>query len=351
MAQFLIFETPGRMELPAITLMGASVKTGSNPIGKYGTGLKYSIACIVRWGGNLKIHIGLAAWVFVKHRETFRSLPIERIAMIRDRGKLLPPASELLPYTTEYGKYWQPWMVVRELEANTRDENGRSYLSDSPPQPALDKTFIVIDCPQVIDAYRKLDEIFLPNAQQRGEGVQVIEEPSKILYWRGMRVLDLEKPAQRTYNLLDDVMLTEDRTLYGEWQAERPVAIWVTQKADIPQIKSFITAKEDVWEKRVSLDSAYEPSEAFHETMALFPKDVNKTVHSYYGSWAPKTSEFYRERPRLLQDDHPFPWKVDGYSIVDRAGRTIFDAPSGYSGNWVETARKLCQRVNPGEAF
>lgn len=44
----IYFSNPGHIELDTIRTMGVSVKEGENPIGYFGTGLKYAIATLLR---------------------------------------------------------------------------------------------------------------------------------------------------------------------------------------------------------------------------------------------------------------------------------------------------------------
>ncbi len=43
------------LELDLVKLMGVSVKDTSDPIGFFGTGLKYAMATALRWGGEMTI--------------------------------------------------------------------------------------------------------------------------------------------------------------------------------------------------------------------------------------------------------------------------------------------------------
>lgn len=341
--EYLIFETPGLIERDAFFLMGANVKVVDNPIGQFGTGLKYSVACLARWGDPMTVQIGAHEYTFVATKGKFREVDLTRIMMRRGFR------AWVMPYTTEYGRYWQPWMIVRELESNTRDESGRSYVTTEKPLPTPGITRIIVTNRGCLDAYHNLQTIFLPGAASKGEGVQVFETPSEHIYWRGLRVHTLRTPAQRTYNILSDITLTEDRTLYGEWQASEAIARWTIHEADIPQIKAVITAKPETFEGKIDLSVTYKPSEAFHETMALEPKNVRPQVTSYYGYHDPRpraTASYTREWK--LEDQHPFPWRVEGDMVVDRRGGKVFERGEG-SQSWPQVSHSILRRLNPIE--
>lgn len=49
------FRTPGLIPLEAFDTMGISAKVGDHPIGRFGTGLKYAVAVILREGGIIRL--------------------------------------------------------------------------------------------------------------------------------------------------------------------------------------------------------------------------------------------------------------------------------------------------------
>ena len=129
---------------------------------------------------------------------------------------------EALPFTTELGKHWKPWMAFRELEANVRDEqDGRSDKCDSEwvlnhigDEIDAHSTVILIDCPEIEEAFDNIDDVFLPEDREpifEGEHMRVYEGGSGHVFYRGMRVTDLRKPSLYTYEM-KRVYLTEDRT-------------------------------------------------------------------------------------------------------------------------------------------
>jgi len=268
----LLLETPGLIDLRAFTLMGVSAKPGAAlPIGKFGTGLKYSVACLVRWDTNPVVWIGEDKYTFKKSADTFRGQNFYGITMVRQRFGIGMGRYTKLAYTTLYGREWKPWMVYRELEANTRDEGGSTTLVDNVVSGKPGFTRIVVDNRDVIEAYLDSAKVFLPDGQREGSGVQVIDQPSQALYWRGMKVYDLPKQAQRTYNILDDITLTEDRTLGSEWLARYYIGQWLLTQADRAQVQDFITADEEYWEHEFELDVSTEPGPAFKEIMVARP--------------------------------------------------------------------------------
>src|SRR5579859_4171333 len=152
MTRALVFETPSLMDLKSLTMMGVSTKPNTtNPIGSFGTGLKYAIAALTRLGTPPVIWVGRNRYEFATRRDEFRGWQVEVIDLIGSHDR------RELPYTTGYGASWEPWMIYRELEANTIDEGGRTYVVKSPhPGSSLDnKTGIVIESEELIACHER----------------------------------------------------------------------------------------------------------------------------------------------------------------------------------------------------
>ncbi len=193
-------------------------KPGStNPIGKFGTGLKNAVAIILRLGGTITVHRGLEEYVFYTKDVDFRGKTFAKVRMKRRKG-LMPWKYEALPFTTELGQHWKPWMAFRELEANCRDEGGRgTYIGTDGPMGFLPRegtTLIYVDCKELDEAYADIDNIFLPDDRTpmfENDNVRIYEGKNNHIFYRGMRVTDTRKPTLYTYEM-KHVFLTEDRT-------------------------------------------------------------------------------------------------------------------------------------------
>ena len=129
MTAVVVFETPTLLDVRALTIMGAHAKPNStNPIGYFGTGLKYAIAVLVRMGCEPVIWIGRDRFSFSRLQSKFRGSEIETVRMRVLRVGRTRAQHYELPFTTRYGAKWEPWMAFRELESNTRDERGTTSV-------------------------------------------------------------------------------------------------------------------------------------------------------------------------------------------------------------------------------
>lgn len=222
MGRAVVHRTPGLIPIEAFTIAGLSAKPNStNPIGRFGTGLKYAIAVLVRHGIKVTLFIGQHEYVFYKKEGIFREANVTFLRMKRRKGILATWTYHDLPFTTQYGRDWELWQAFRELHANTLDEGGTTYLATSVApngiglEPWDEETLFIIEDSRYVDTFLDMDRIFLPDgARERSgpEGIQVLDRPSKHIYYRGMRVMDLSEKSLYTYNFLEDIDLTEDRT-------------------------------------------------------------------------------------------------------------------------------------------
>lgn len=221
----VLFKNDDLIPLEAFTTFGCNAKPNSdNPIGYFGTGLKYAVAVILRLEGTVRLFRGTEEFVFYTSEKDFRGSNFAMVRMKRRKGLFSRWNYSALPFTTELGKNWEPWMAVRELESNTRDENGRSdFIDDEIPEgmsflnefSGIDgHTHIIVECPKFEQAYIDLDKIFMPEKKLLHEigHIQIYEGESNYIFFRGLRVTDLSNPSKFTYNLTTGITLTEDRT-------------------------------------------------------------------------------------------------------------------------------------------
>ncbi len=293
----IVHSTPGLIDIRSFTTFGLHAKPNStNPIGKFGTGLKYAVATLLRLGCKVRVFIGLVEYEFATVDDNFRGVDVKMCRMRKRKSMFNKWSYEALPFTTEHGKFWEAWQAFRELESNTRDEDGVTFSLDTMelvPQPG--RTTILVEGLQYEEAYRDREKIFLPNALTHREGddkVQVFNEPSKHLYWRGVRVFDLEHPSVYTYNILDEMTLTEDRTLKHVWEAQSKIAGFIARSKDTKLINAVVsTDAEKFFEGRLDWDYAYVSPSAEFNTVIFKKKSrgsyISPRALSYYGKYSP----------------------------------------------------------------
>src|ERR1700676_3943518 len=96
---YVVFENPGEIDAAAIATFGVSVKESDNPIGFFGTGLKYALAILLRTGHKVSIQSGERAHAFSLQEVTIRSFPFSVVCM----------DGAPMGFTDAVGKTWVVW--------------------------------------------------------------------------------------------------------------------------------------------------------------------------------------------------------------------------------------------------
>lgn len=253
----VVHQTPTLIDPRAFTMFGMNAKPNSaNPIGYFGTGLKYAIAVLVREGLTVTVWIGEEPHQFFCEPSNFRGKDFNMIRMRRQRGLTRRWFTENMPYSTELGKNWQVWMALRELHSNTLDENGSSFETFNETKGAQGCTRIVVEGDAYHTEFANLSNTFLSDVINKTQPSQIFaNKPTKHAYFRGMRVMDLKRPTLHTYNINDTLLLTEDRTLQHPWMFEHYVKRAIMGSTNESFVRSVFNAPNDTFEHQISWDA------------------------------------------------------------------------------------------------
>ena len=291
------------IDLSAIAVMGVSVKKGTSPIGYFGTGLKFSIATLLRTGHKVSLmrraEGGETEVVdFITVPETIRGESFDRVAMkVWGDGtdKIVP-----LGFTTMLGRNWEDWQAYRELRCNCTDEDG---VIDTALPPGEWGTLFIVDGEGIASCHANAGTIFL-------EGEPVYKTPSIAMhpvagnrvFYRGVRAYESPHQALFTYNITASTELTEDRTLkyphMAEWHAVR--AIQVCDDEDL--IEHVITAPRGSFEAQFDCDITLKPSVAFMNVAMAHRNNMNAN-RSAIQVWE-KHADFKRVFSESVLDDY-----------------------------------------------
>ena len=296
MTRSVVFKTPGKLDLRSIMTFGLNAKPNTgHPIGFFGTGLKYAIAVLCREKIPVTFYIDGQKWSVTTQESQFRDKTVTEVFLERHR-KLLPPSVRKLPFTTELGKTWQLWQAFRELETNTRDENGETRIGHQEgstlPHDMKGYTFIEVVSEEFVQEFLDRDKTFLPEGLTLREGtkdIQIFDRPSQHIYYRGIRVLDLDERERSslTYNILRSIELTEDRTAKSKWDVQYYISQAISEHEEPEIIRKAVTSKEDTFERGLNY-SWGTPSTTFLDTVAKIPeKELDPTAKTTLNQYRP----------------------------------------------------------------
>ena len=268
----LTFSNPGHLDPQLISTFGISAKPNTtNPIGWFGTGLKYAVARIIASGGTLTIHLGSTKLDFAAEETTIRGIQANIIVMrtsTSDITGLTCDTLQNLAFTTDLGKNWQPWMVYRELWSNCMDEGGQvqeglpAYLDPS-------HTYICVDWPNLDLAHAERHTFILDrqNLAWENADLQIFPGQASAVFYRGIKVLDLPKNSACTYNILAKQQLTEDRTL-AAWDARYVVQNAVAKCSVEYLAQTVLFAELPLWEAEFDYSWVDDFSQTFRKVLA-----------------------------------------------------------------------------------
>lgn len=217
----------------AVSMLGAHVKETDNPIGLFGTGLKYAIAQAARMNIPLVLTSGKNVYRLATRPKEFRGQTFNQVVFAKNDGTVVHT-----PLTDRFGieDWTEQWFIIREFVSNALDEG--SLLEDCSVftdqiEPVEDMTRVYIGAtPKIREIVENIDTYFCPqpdNTVQAGSGR---------CYKKGVYVGSLDLPIDVWH---DDIKLTETRTMNVE-SALRCAARLVNDSEDV-----------DVWSAILSM--------------------------------------------------------------------------------------------------
>ena len=293
MKNYILIQNDGEIETNSFELIGASTKRDEKgKIGFFGSGLKYSIAYMMREGIDFKIFSGLNELMFTTVNEQLKGKDFERICI---NGKETSYTVTMGPTCKE------DWFVLREIYCNALDEGTCTIVKNTENVGYSEgKTRIFIqlteELEQVIkewDAYFAdertplfvTDEIY--TCYMGGEDGGVYEQKISVypktngtLYRRGIRV-DTNKRLMYDYGM-DAVSINEDRTAKHSGALSYVTIGIFASFANEDYIKSVLRSAED----------AIAPSEYNH----LKTSDIHSDVSEKWGPFSDENLLVVEER-------------------------------------------------------
>lgn len=212
----IVFRNPGTLDIRALKTFGLSSK-GESQIGRFGTGLKYATAVIMRHGGEMVIQTGGETFKIQREPDEFRGKEIIGLTV----------NGQSLPFTVDLGRDWEPWMAFRELYANALDEGGEVIRCEDGYDLAEGDTAIAVSLDAFEAIYFSMEEHFIGRDEEpicKAGSMEIYPGKSLFVFYRGIAVMKLKNPAAYRYNLLGYVDLTEDRTAKYDWIVRRRIA-------------------------------------------------------------------------------------------------------------------------------
>lgn len=255
----IVFRNPGLIDLMALSTFGMSVKVGNNPIGRFGTGLKYAIAVLLRNQQKVTIWRGQERFDFDSVLHSSRGKDFQIVTMNGER----------LPFMLDLGPDWELWMAFRELWCNCVDEAGDIRWSDS-PGPQNDATTIAVYGAEFGSVYQLRDKYVLSSTPMFSiGGVDVHEGSSDTIFYRGIAVQQFQNKTRSifTYNITTEIDLTEDRTVKYDFEPKQKIGEAIAATDRVEFIETCLAGGGDTFEGKIDFSYVYsKPAETFVTT-------------------------------------------------------------------------------------
>ena len=104
--KYLKIQNQGLLDIRLVALMGGTTKANDEyKIGQFGTGLKYTLAYLIRNNIDFKIFVGTEEIKVETVTETIKETDFSIICINGHRTSI----------TDKMGMEWKAWMIVREL--------------------------------------------------------------------------------------------------------------------------------------------------------------------------------------------------------------------------------------------
>lgn len=226
MKKYILIQNDGEIEQNSFELIGASTKRGeAGKVGFFGSGLKYSIAYMMRNDIAFRIFSGEKELIFTTENAELREQGFKRICINGNSTS----------YTTTMGPTWtEDWFVLREIYCNAIDESNCIMVKETENiNAAAGKTRIYIELTEKLesviaqwDSYFSIDRepLFkvekayssfvgskdIGASSKNEQTIEVYAKTEGTLYRKGIRVF-----TQQTWLFdysLQFVNINEDRT-------------------------------------------------------------------------------------------------------------------------------------------
>lgn len=279
----IIFENDGEIDPLLMTTFGVNVKENDNPIGFFGTGLKYGLAILVREGCGATVQAGDKTFTFGKKDVELRGKTFEFVTL----------NGEPLGFTTELGKKWELWMAYREVYCNTQDEGGKVYESSVVPTPSAGVTRVIVTGDKFLQIAKDHARYFLSTEPFiKADRINIHQGQSNHVYFRTVMVGRVsERPTMYTYNCVGNLDLTEDRTMRHPFMMSHYIATAILTCDDKKVIQDAVTAPNVFYESELDFDISHTPSLAFMEVVGSLVRDrigkVNASAVEKYRKHTP----------------------------------------------------------------
>jgi len=256
--KYLKISNKGCLDIRLVSLMGGTTKDNDQyKIGQFGSGLKYTLAYLLRNKIDFKI--------FIDAKEVVLGLVTENIQ--GEDFDIITVNGEKTSITTKMGKDWKPWMIVRELYSNALDEGDAEYsivTEDKIEESHVNRTIFYIELtPEFLEVYNNWNKYFIVGNEPMYENRRFAFHPCKgylLIYKQGILIHE-DKDFKSIFNIdIKDAEINELREYKGSlwWDFAEAIAS-IDNKKTIEYLLENLIADEECkyYESKCEIDTTY----------------------------------------------------------------------------------------------
>ena len=300
---FIKIQNKGEIDINSLLLLGASSKKeNKDAIGYFGSGLKYSIAVLLK--NKIKFHIfsGEKEIKVTTVKKNFRGISFE-VIKINNR---------LTSLTTEMGPNWRSWFAVREIYCNAIDEGESSLkLSDSVVGEKEKTTIFISFDERLKDMFDNWNDYFSDKREDLivdDAGTKIFSGNSKkiIIYRKGIQCYESKQKALFHYDL-KWIEINESRIIDSHWSLTAYLPDYIAKIATKEIVVRFFDNYKDTFEstllwgsviyfnenwlkvingRRLVIDSVagYFTDQIAKGDCLILPKELIESLRNYFGT-------------------------------------------------------------------
>lgn len=241
--EYLVVKSKGEIDPLAFELLGASSKRGDDTkIGHWGSGLKYSIASLLRNNVGLRIYSGKKEVKIGVESVEFRDIGFSRIVIDGNVTSL----------TTDMGgaDWDDPFFPVREIYSNSLDEPDSSiYLSKVVNGESGYSLFYIEMTDAIVNMWHNFGRYFTSFRNdiicEVQSGKLYPANGKSVIYRKGIKVYE-EKSRNAVFDYdIDYLEINESRVIKDTWDIQYYGGLLISRLPDQSAIRSFIMAMQN----------------------------------------------------------------------------------------------------------
>lgn len=254
--KYIRIKSKGIIDPKAFTLIGASSKRGDNSkIGFFGSGLKYSIAYLLRNNIEFKVFAEYQEFTFGKENTGFRDKNFDIILVNGEKTSM----------TTEMGIDWETWFIIREIYCNALDEGDSEIrvinTDKTEVAPIEGYTVFYIAAEPFKDVVDNWGDYFSEGrddlVHDDGKGTKFFRTKElSVTYRKGIRCGISKLKSVFNYDC-DWIEVNESRVIKSDWDFKWNLVKKICECDNSSIITQYLNRIEDCWENGLNWDSWY----------------------------------------------------------------------------------------------